>query len=99
MPDIRALAVAIGAALAISGYTILWWHWSVAIGLGVGILIGASALVTSVSLGADPSEADAAFRAAAPDLVDDPVDANPLREDPSARPLGPGPGPTSHPAR
>lgn len=96
MPDIRALAIAIGAALAISGYTILWWHWSVAIGLGVGILIGASALVTSVSLGADPVEADAAFRAAAPDLVDDPASATPRPEDPSARPLGPVPGSPSH---
>lgn len=96
MPDIRALAIAIGASVAVSGYTILWWHWSVAIGLAVGILIGASALVTSVSLGTDPVEADAAFRAAAPDLVDDPADANPGFEEPS-RPVVAGPGSPSAP--
>lgn len=76
MADLRALAIGIGAAVAVSGYTILWWHWSIAFGLGAGILIGSSALVTSVSLGRDPGEADRAWREAAPDLVDAPAEAH-----------------------
>ena len=70
MPDIRALVISLVASAAIAAYTILWWHWSVALGLGLAILIGSSALVTSVSLGADPADADEAWLQAASDLAD-----------------------------
>ncbi len=72
MSGSRALLVSLGAAAAITVFLLLWWRWPLALGLGTGALLGGLVLMTSVSLGADPAEADAAWREAAPDLVEDP---------------------------
>ena len=73
MPDLRALLIAIGVGLGIAIYTIVWWHWPFAIGAGAGILLGGLTLTGAVSIRADGAEADAAWREAAPDLVDGPA--------------------------
>ena len=73
MPDLRTILVALGVGAGIAAYTILWWHWPIALGGGVGIVLGGLALVGSVSIGPDPAEADAAWRAAAPEFVDSPA--------------------------
>lgn len=88
MSESRALAISIGAAALIAAYTIVWWGWPLALGLGTGVLLGGLALMTSVSLGPDPADADAAWRIEAPDLVEDRADA--LARPPSSRPIGPG---------
>lgn len=72
MPDLRTLLMALGVGAGIAAYTTLWWQWPLAFGGGVGIIIGGLTLVGSVSLGPDPEEADAAWRAAAPEFSDPP---------------------------
>jgi hypothetical protein len=67
------MGVAAVAGLAISLYLLFWFHWPTTLAIGLGVLATAVALVTSVSFGHDPADADAAWRAAAPDLVDRPV--------------------------
>lgn len=75
MPDLRPFVVSALAGLGIAAYTILWWHWAVVIGGGVGLIVGSMTLLGTVSLGRDPSVDDSAWRAAAPDLGE--VPANP----------------------
>jgi hypothetical protein len=78
MPDLRALLVAAGVGAGVAAYTLLWWHWPLAIGIGAGILLGGLTLTGTISIGEDAAVADAAWRAAAPDLQDAP--AEPLRD-------------------
>lgn len=80
MPDLRAIIVALGVGIGLAAYTILLWHWPLALGGGVGIVLGGLTLVGSVSIGPKPTDADAAWRAAAPEFID-----------PPASPLGDGP--------
>lgn len=75
MPDLRAILVSLGVGLGIAAYTTLWWHWPLPVGGGVAIVMGGLALVGTLSFRADPAEADAAWRAAAPEFVDPPEDA------------------------
>lgn len=70
MPDIRGLLISILVGAIVAMYTILWWRWSVPAGLGVAVLLAGLALMTSAAFGGDPGAADAAWRAAAPDLVE-----------------------------
>jgi len=84
MPDLRALLVAIGVGVGVAGYTLLWWHWPLALGVGAAILLGGLALTGTVSVRREGSAADAAWRAAAPDLQD--VPAQPLPDVPVRRP-------------
>ena len=77
LPDLRALLVSIGVGAGIAAYTILWWHWPVAIGAGLGIVAGGVVLIGGLSIGGDPAAADAAWREAAPDLQEptaEPID-------------------------
>ena len=74
MPDLRALLIAIGVGGGVAGYTILWWHWPLAIGIGAAILLGGLALTGTISVRPAGSTADAAWRAAAPDLQDAPAE-------------------------
>jgi len=83
VPDLRALLVSLGVGLGIAAYTTLWWHWPLAVGGGVAIVMSGLALVGTVSIGTDPAAADAAWRAAAPEFVDPPED--PLPAAPDAR--------------
>jgi hypothetical protein len=73
VPDLRALLVAAGVGVGIAAYTLLWWHWPLAIGIGAGILLGGLTLTGTISIGHDAAEADAAWRAAAADLRDAPA--------------------------
>ena len=82
MPDLRALLVAVGVGAGVAAYTLLWWHWSLAVGLGAAILLGGLTLTGTISAGQDTDVADAAWRAAAPDLQDPP--AEPSNEEPVA---------------
>jgi hypothetical protein len=71
----------VGAGVA--AYTLVWWQWPLAIGIGAGILLGGLTLTGTISVGQDAAAADAAWRAAAPDLHDAP--AEPLSEAPASR--------------
>jgi hypothetical protein len=77
MPDLRAIALSLGVGAGIGGYLTLWWHWPLAIGWGIGLVIGGLTLVGTMSVARDPSVADEAWRAAAPDLVDPPAQPGP----------------------
>ena len=70
MPDLRPFVVALLVGLAVAAFTLLWWHWPPAIGIGLGIVLGGLTLVGTTSVGGDAAAADAAWRAAAPDLVE-----------------------------
>ena len=74
MPDLRALLVSAGVGAGIAAFTILFWRWPLAMGIGAGILLGGLALTGTISIGHDAAAADAAWRAAAPDLLDAPTD-------------------------
>ncbi len=78
MPDLRALLVAAAGGAGIAAFTLLWWHWPLALGIGAGILLGGLTLTGTISIGHDTSAADAAWRAAAADLQDAP--AEPLND-------------------
>ncbi|TAK02132.1 MAG: hypothetical protein EPO36_03160 [Chloroflexota bacterium] len=73
MPDPRAILIAAGVGLGVAGYTVLWWHWPVPFGAGAGLLLAGLALTSFAGGGTDESEADAAWRAAAPDLAEEPA--------------------------
>ncbi|MBI2763589.1 MAG: hypothetical protein HYX54_07560 [Chloroflexi bacterium] len=73
MPDVRATIVALGVGLGAGSILTLLWHWPLALGGGIGIVLGGLALVGSVSFGPDQADASAAWRAAAPEFVDPPA--------------------------
>ena len=88
MPDLRALVIAAGVGGGVAAYTILWWHWPLAIGIGAAILLGGLALTGTISVRPAGTSADAAWRAAAPDLQEAPAEPSP--DVPVSRPA-PGP--------
>ena len=81
MPDVRAIIVALGVGIGIAAYTILLWHWPLALGGGVGIVLGGLTVVGSVSIGPNTADADAAWRTAAPEFIDPP--ASPVTDRPT----------------
>lgn len=74
MPDLRAVLVAIGVGAGVAAYTLIGWHWPLAVGAGAGILLGGLALTSTISVGRTGGAADAAWREAAPDLQDPPAE-------------------------
>ena len=92
MPDPRALLLSLGVAFGVAFLTIVVWHVPVPIGAGAGILLGGLALTGAVSVRVDGAEADAAWREAAPDLVDRPAGpaAGIVPERPRSSRHGPG---------
>jgi hypothetical protein len=70
VPDLRAILVSFGVGAGVAGYFMIWWHWPLIVGGGVGILLGGLALVGTMAAAHDPAEADAAWRAAAPEFTD-----------------------------
>lgn len=86
MPDLRALLIAAGVGVGVAAYTILWWHWPLAIGIGAAILMGGLALTGTISVRPAGAAADAAWRAAAPDLVEPPAEPADV---PVSRPAAP----------
>jgi hypothetical protein len=85
VPDLRSLLLAIGVGIGVAILTIVVWRVPVPIGGAAAILLGGLALSSAVSIRVDGVAADAAWRDAAPDLVDGP--ANPTEGvQPAARP-------------
>ena len=82
MPDLRSLFVSIGVGAGIAAFTILFWRWPLAMGVGAGILMGGLALTGTISIGHDAAAADAAWRAAAPDLAETPAEPAPSAPEP-----------------
>jgi len=70
--SLRTLAIAAISSLGLVLYLVLWFRWPITLSLAAGALMATVVVMTSASLGADPAEADAAWRAAAPDLVERP---------------------------
>ena len=70
MASRRALALAIIAGLAVATYFALWFRWPAFLAIGIGATLAVVMLLFASSLGPDPEEADAAWRAAAPDLAE-----------------------------
>lgn len=74
MPDLRALLIAAGVGAGVVAYTLVWWHWPLALCIGAGILLGGLTLTGTISIGHDTAAADAAWRVATPDLQDPPAE-------------------------
>jgi hypothetical protein len=70
VPDLRAIVVSLGVGAGVAGYFMIWWHWPLIVGGGVGILLGGLALVGTMAAAHDPADDDAAWRAAAPEFTD-----------------------------
>lgn len=70
MPTTRALALAVVVGLGAGLYFALWFRWPTFLSIGIGATLGVVMLLFASSLGPDPEEADAAWRAAAPDLAE-----------------------------
>lgn len=94
MPTGRAAIIAATASVGLVLYALLWFHWPVSISVGIGAILGTSVLATSVGLGRDASEADEAWREAAPDLLDPPAGPQ-AAVIPSRAPGGPSRAPGS----
>jgi hypothetical protein len=85
MPDLRPFVISLGVGFGIGAYTVLWWHWPLALGGGIGIVLAGLMLLGTIAIGGDPGEADAAWRAAAPDLQEPPADPLPVTPDAGGR--------------
>jgi hypothetical protein len=85
MPQVRALVIAVGVGGGVAAYTLLWWHWPLPLGIGAAILLGGLSLTGFVSVRREGAAADAAWRAAAPDLQE--IPSEPLPGVPVRRPV------------
>lgn len=70
MPGGRTLALAAAVGIGVGLYLALWFHWPTFIAIAIGATMAVVLLLFSASLDDDPAAADAAWRAAAPDLAD-----------------------------
>jgi hypothetical protein len=104
MPTARALGVAVLAATGITVYFVLWFRWPTFLAIAVGATLGLVMLLFATSLGPDPAEADAAWRAAAPDLAErerssgSEHDLPPIEREPAEAPDPPTPPVPRQPA-
>ncbi len=69
MPGARSLALAAAVGLGVGLYFALWFGWPTFVAVAIGATMAVVLLLISTSLSDDPSAADAAWRAAAPDLA------------------------------
>ena len=69
MPSLRALALAAAVAVGVSVYLSIWLGVPTFLAVAIGATMAVILLLVASSLADDPAEADAAWRAAAPDLV------------------------------
>jgi hypothetical protein len=70
VPSARALALVVLFGLGAGLYFALWFRWPAFLAIGIGATLGVVMLLFASSLAANPEEADAAWRAAAPDLAE-----------------------------
>ena len=70
LASLRTFAIAAISSLGLVSYLVVWFHWPITLSLALGALMATVVVMTSASLGSDAEDADAAWRAAAPDLVE-----------------------------
>jgi predicted MFS family arabinose efflux permease len=69
MPAVRTVLVALVAGFALGAYLQAWAGWPTFLAVAIGALMVVLVLLIAASLGDDDAAADAAWRAAAPDLA------------------------------
>ena len=69
MPGARSLALTAAVGFAVAAYFSVWFGWPTFVAVGIGATMAVVLLLVSASLADDPAAADAAWRAAAPDLA------------------------------
>jgi hypothetical protein len=69
VPGLRAAGAAVLVGLIAGLYFAVWLHWPTFLAVAVGAFMALVLLMIATSLGEDPAAADAAWRAAAPDLI------------------------------
>ena len=82
MPGWRALGIAAVVGVGVGGYFQLWIHWPTPFAVAIGATMAITLLLIAASLGEDSAAADAAWRAAAPDLARTP--GAPAEHEPAA---------------
>lgn len=70
MPGARAVLIALAAGLAVGLYFGVWFGWPTFLAVAIGATMAVVMLLFAASLSANPVEADAAWRTAAPDLAE-----------------------------
>jgi hypothetical protein len=69
VPGPKPLAIAAVLGIGVAGYFALWLHWPTFLAVAIGATMAIVLLLFASSLSDDGVEADAAWRAAAPDLI------------------------------
>ena len=69
MPSGRTLLAALAVGIAVGAYLQRWVGWPTFLAVAVGAVMGVLLLVVAASFGDDDAAADAAWRAAAPDIA------------------------------
>jgi hypothetical protein len=69
MPSARAAALAAVVGIGVALYFAVWFGWPTFLAVAIGATMAVILLLFAASLGGDAAEADAAWRAAAPDLA------------------------------
>ena len=69
MPAVRTILAALLAGFALGAYLQAWVGWPTFLAVAIGALMVVFILLVAASLGDDDAAADAAWRAAAPDLA------------------------------
>jgi predicted MFS family arabinose efflux permease len=77
MPAMRTVLAALLAGLALGAYLQVWVGWPTFLAVAIGALLVVFVLLVAASLGDDDAAADAAWRAAAPDLARGPARGSP----------------------
>lgn len=69
MPSLRAILAALALGIVVGVYLQRWIGWPTFLAVAVGAVMGVLILVVAASFGDDDATADAAWRAAAPDIA------------------------------
>jgi hypothetical protein len=69
VPGVRTVALAGLVGIGVAVYFSLWFRWPTFLAIAIGATVGVVLLLIAASLAGDPAAADAAWRAAAPDLA------------------------------